>query len=37
METSIFEKIEAHLHNHRMGAWTGTFRDYLEVVIKQPF
>src|SRR5262250_855653 len=36
METSIFEKIEAHLHNHRMGAWTGTFRDYLEVVIKQP-
>jgi len=37
METSIFEKIEAHLHNHRMGAWTGTFRAYLETVIKQPW
>ena len=36
METSIFEKIEAHLQSHRMGAWTGTFREYLEMVIKQP-
>jgi serine protein kinase len=36
MGTSIFEKIEAHLHRHRMGAWTGTFRDYLEMVLKQP-
>src|SRR5262244_1711461 len=36
METSIFEKIEAHLQSHRIGAWTGTFREYLEMVIKQP-
>jgi len=36
VESTIFQKIEAHLQNHRMDAWTGTFRDYLEVVIKQP-
>src|ERR1700739_1665347 len=36
METDIFEKIDVHLQNHRMGTWTGTFRDYLGMVIKQP-
>jgi len=36
METSIFEKIEAHLHHHQMGAWTGTFHEYLAMVLKQP-
>ena len=35
MEQDIFEKIDAHLQNHRMNAWTGTFRDYLSMVIKQ--
>lgn len=35
--STIFSRIEAHLQNHRMGAWTGTFRDYLEMVIGQPF
>ena len=33
VESNIFQKIDAHLQNHRMGAWTGTFRDYLELVI----
>ena len=36
MESTIFEKIEAHLQHHRMGAWTGTFRDYLALVLTQP-
>jgi serine protein kinase len=36
MEKDIFQRIDAHLQNHRMGAWTGTFRDYLGMVIKQP-
>jgi serine protein kinase len=36
MGTDIFEKIDVHLQNHRMGTWTGTFRDYLSMVIKQP-
>ena len=36
MGSAIFEKIEAHLQSHRMGAWTGTFRDYLALVIQQP-
>src|SRR5215510_8585390 len=36
MGTDIFEKIDVHLQNHRMGIWTGTFRDYLGMVIKQP-
>ena len=36
MGTDIFEKIDVHLQNHRMGTWTGTFRDYLGMVIKQP-
>src|SRR5262245_5781482 len=36
MGTAIFEKIDVHLQNHRMGTWTGTFRDYLGMVIKQP-
>ena len=26
MGTDIFEKIDVHLQNHRMGTWTGTFR-----------
>src|SRR3989440_7860233 len=34
--TDIFEKIDVHLQNHRMGTWTGTFRDYLGMVMKQP-
>jgi len=36
MGTDIFEKIDVHLQHHRMGTWTGTFRDYLGMVIKQP-
>jgi serine protein kinase len=36
MGSAIFEKIDLHLQHHRMGTWTGTFRDYLEMVIKQP-
>src|SRR5438093_2813434 len=36
MGSDIFEKIDVHLQNHRMGTWTGTFRDYLGMVIKQP-
>src|SRR5437867_9014039 len=36
MGSAIFEKIDMHLQNHRMGTWTGTFRDYLGMVIKQP-
>src|SRR5438270_10860425 len=36
MGTDIFEKIDVHLQNHRMGTWTGTFRDYLSMVMKQP-
>ena len=36
MGTDIFEKIDVHLQNHRMGTWTGNFRDYLTMVIKQP-
>src|SRR2546426_638436 len=36
MGTDIFEKIDVHLQNHRMGTWTGTFRDYLGMVMKQP-
>src|ERR671923_303757 len=36
MGTDIFEKIDIHLQNHRMGTWTGTFRDYLGMVMKQP-
>ena len=36
MVSAIFEKIDMHLQNHRMGTWTGTFRDYLGMVIKQP-
>jgi serine protein kinase len=36
MEKDIFERIDAHLQNHRIGTWTGSFRDYLSMVIKQP-
>jgi len=36
MEQDIFQKIDAHIQNHCMDAWTGTFRDYLGMVIKQP-
>ena len=36
MGTDIFEKIDVHLQNHRMGTWTGNFRDYLGMVLKQP-
>ena len=36
MGSAIFEKIDLHLQHHRMGTWTGTFRDYLGMVIKQP-
>jgi serine protein kinase len=36
MGSDIFEKIDVHLQNHRMGSWTGTFRDYLSMVMKQP-
>jgi serine protein kinase len=36
MGTDIFEKIDVHLQNHYMSTWTGTFRDYLGMVIKQP-
>jgi serine protein kinase len=36
VETSIFQKIDAHLQNHRAQAWEGTFRDYLALVLKQP-
>jgi serine protein kinase len=36
MGSSIFEKIDAHLQNHRMCTWTGTFRDYLGLVMAQP-
>jgi serine protein kinase len=36
MGSDIFEKIDVHLQNHRMGTWTGTFRDYLGMVMKQP-
>ena len=36
MGTDIFEKIDVHLQNHRMGTWTGTFRDYLSMVMQQP-
>src|SRR5919198_3994263 len=36
MGTDIFEKIDVHLQNRRMGTWTGTFRDYLGMVMKQP-
>ncbi len=32
---SILEKIDAHLHTHRMDTWEGTFRDYLPMVIEQ--
>ena len=37
MGSAIFEKIDLHLQHHRMGTWTGTFRDYLGMVIKQPY
>jgi len=36
MGTDIFERIDVHLQNHRMGTWMGTFRDYLGMVMKQP-
>src|ERR671931_1059530 len=36
MGSDIFEKIDSHLQHHRMGTWTGTFRDYLSMVIQQP-
>ena len=36
MGTDIFEKIDVHLQNHRMGTWRGNFREYLSMVIKQP-
>jgi serine protein kinase len=36
MGKDIFEKIDAHLQNHQMSTWTGTFREYLEIVLKQP-
>src|SRR5919109_2955564 len=36
MGSDIFEKIDVHLQNHRMGTWTGNFRDYLSMVIQQP-
>lgn len=36
MGSAIFEKIDRHLQHHRMGTWTGTFRDYLGMVIQQP-
>jgi serine protein kinase len=33
---SILNKIDAHLQNHRMETWEGTFRDYLPMVIENP-
>jgi serine protein kinase len=36
MGSAIFEKIDLHLQHHRMGTWTGTLRDYLGMVLKQP-
>jgi len=33
---SILEKIDAHLNNHRMESWEGTFRDYLPLVMENP-
>ena len=30
MGTDIFEKIDVHLQNHRMGTWTGNFRGLPE-------
>jgi serine protein kinase len=32
----IFEKIDAHLQQHRTEIWEGTFRDYLPMVIDNP-
>jgi serine protein kinase len=32
----IFEKIDAHLQQHRTETWEGTFRDYLPMVIDNP-
>jgi serine protein kinase len=34
---SIYEKINAHLQQHRVEMWEGTFRDYLPLVIDNPF
>lgn len=36
MESTILQMIEAHLYTHGMGAWPGTFRDYLARVLTQP-
>jgi serine protein kinase len=33
---SILEKIDAHLQNHKMETWEGTFRDYLPMVMTNP-
>jgi predicted Ser/Thr protein kinase len=33
---SFLEKIDAHLNNHRMESWEGTFRDYLPLVMDNP-
>lgn len=33
---SIFNKIDAHLQQYTAEAWGGTFRDYLDLVLKQP-
>jgi serine protein kinase len=33
---SIFDKIDAHLQQHRIETWEGTFRDYLPMVIDNP-
>lgn len=36
MPLDIFQKIEAHLRNHKTRAWEGTFHDYLSLVLQQP-
>lgn len=36
MGSAIFDKIDAHIQSHHLGTWTGTFREYLQMVIAQP-
>jgi len=37
MERDIFQKLETHIQTRRQEAWSGTFRDYLAMVIDKPF
>ena len=37
MKTDIFQKFDAHIQSHRQEAWEGTFRDYLTMVMDNPF